>query len=75
MKVELKGNQISLEGSSKSNGHVSSFMRNLDSSDWFNDPGLIRVNQGNDGLSNFEILLRQVEPDLTAKEIAENSGN
>ena len=60
--VKLKGDQISLMGSSKSHQNVSSFMRNLDTSDWFSDPGLIHVNQNSDGLSNFEILLQQIEP-------------
>lgn len=74
MEVELQGNQIRLVGSSKLNSHVSSFMRNLDASDWFSNPGLIRVNQSNDGLSHFEILLQQVEPDFSQDSELGNNG-
>lgn len=74
MEAKLKGDQISLQGSSKSNSHVSTFMRNLDLSDWFSAPGLIRVDQSNDGLSNFEILLQQIEPELKLNQTVDTGG-
>jgi type IV pilus assembly protein PilN len=41
--VERKGNMISIEGVAESYNRVSSFMRNLDASDWFGVPSLTSV--------------------------------
>lgn len=41
--MERKGESILLEGIAESNNRVSSFMRNLDESDWFASPNLSSV--------------------------------
>ena len=38
--IEQKGNRVKLQGLAQSNARVSSFMRNIDSSDWINSPSL-----------------------------------
>jgi type IV pilus assembly protein PilN len=42
-RVERKGDTIFIEGIAESYNRVSSFMRNLDASDWFASPGLTSV--------------------------------
>ncbi|AWF79576.1 pilus assembly protein PilN [Microbulbifer sp. A4B17] len=41
--IERKGNKLSLSGVAESNNRVSSFMRNLDQSDWYEYPALAGV--------------------------------
>ena len=38
--IEQKGNRVKLQGLAQSNARVSSFMRNIDSSDWINNSSL-----------------------------------
>jgi len=42
-RMQREGNTIRLEGIAESNNRVSSFMRNLDQSDWFTSPNLSSV--------------------------------
>ncbi|WP_444892585.1 PilN domain-containing protein [Microbulbifer sp. TRSA001] len=41
--IERKGNKLSISGVAESNNRVSSFMRNLDQSDWYDSPALAGV--------------------------------
>lgn len=41
--LERKGSKLELSGVAESNNRVSSFMRNLDQSDWYNSPNLTDV--------------------------------
>ena len=44
LKVSQKGKNISIEGIAESNSRISTFMRNLDKSDWLTEPELIVIN-------------------------------
>lgn len=44
IKVSQKGINISIEGTAESNSRISTFMRNLDKSDWLTEPELIVIN-------------------------------
>lgn len=62
------GHNITLVGVAQSNARVSTFMRNLDASDWFTNPNLDVINvaeQGGERVSRF--TLRVVEVDKTKK--------
>jgi type IV pilus assembly protein PilN len=41
--MRQEGNQITLEGQAQSNARVSSYMKNLDVSPWFQDPQLVVI--------------------------------
>lgn len=42
-KVTQKGRRLSLQGVAQSNARVSSLMRSLDTSTWFNNPNLVEI--------------------------------
>ena len=42
-KVTQKGSRLSLDGVAQSNARVSSLMRQLDSSDWMQEPSLVEI--------------------------------
>lgn len=44
IKVSQKGKTVSIEGIAESNSRISSFMRNLDKSEWLTEPELIVIN-------------------------------
>ena len=55
---------IQLIGVAQSNGRVSSLMRNLDSSNWFDNPSLNLVDvtdSGNTRVSRFDLRVRQAQ--------------
>lgn len=61
-RIERKGSKISVEGTAESNQRVSSLMRNLDESEWLDNPNLTKVvanktvgEQGNDFVLTFDI--------------------
>jgi type IV pilus assembly protein PilN len=41
--VKQTGNRVTIEGVAESNGRVSSYMKNLDASEWFADPVLVVI--------------------------------
>jgi len=56
--LKQTGARFTISGVAQSNARVSSFMRNLDSSDWFVNPDLDVINvsaRGNDRLSQFTL--------------------
>lgn len=64
-RVEQKGSNITINGAAQSNARVSSFMRNLESSDWLQNPQLDIIQaQTAEGLriSNFTLRFDQVIP-------------
>lgn len=64
-KVEQSGKQITINGVAQSNARVSSFMRNLESSEWLENPELDVIQaQTEQGLkvSNFTLRFKQVVP-------------
>jgi len=68
--MKQSGKTITLKGVAQSNARVSSFMRNLDQSDWFANPVLkvIKTVAGADGgkqrLAEFTLTISQVNPQL-----------
>lgn len=59
------GDVISIDGIAESTNRVSSFMRNLDQSDWFADPSLISVTAAPDEgeqASSFKMTVRTSAP-------------
>ena len=74
--VRQLGSTVTVHGVAQSNARVSSFMRNLDRSDWFANPRLevIKTISGGPGgrqrLAQFTLKFSQVNP-----EIAENKDN
>jgi len=44
IKITQKGTNISIEGIAESNSRISTFMRNLDKSQWLTEPELIVIN-------------------------------
>jgi len=69
--VRQAGNIVTVNGVAQSNARVSSFMRNLDRSDWFSNPRLevIKTVAGGPGgrqrLAEFTLKFTQVNPELS----------
>lgn len=61
--VKQTGNQLKFDGVAQSSTRVSSFMRNIDSSDWLKDPELevVQTNQNSGPGSNFTLTAREVQ--------------
>ncbi len=61
------GNQINLEGKAESNARVSSYMRNIEQSEWLTNPKLsvISTDETDNGLrvSSFSLQLAQTNPE------------
>lgn len=69
-RVEQKGSSITINGAAQSNARVSSFMRNLESSEWLQNPQLDIIQaQTAEGLrvSNFTLRFDQVVPKSDAE--------
>ena len=63
--LSRKGTTISIKGLAESNMRVSSFMRNLDESDWFAAPNLkgVSASQTDDSYNNsFELIVKTSAP-------------
>jgi type IV pilus assembly protein PilN len=63
--VRQTGERILIKGVAQSSTRVSNYMRNLDASPWFQDPGLniievVEGAQGRDTLSEFTLVVTQV---------------
>ena len=65
-KITQKGRTLTLNGMAQSNARVSSLMRNLEASDWFENPELVEIkaNRGRDEflrLSAFSLRISQAK--------------
>jgi type IV pilus assembly protein PilN len=61
-KVEQKGNVVSFEGQAQSNARVSSMMRNIDGSEWLENPSLVFIEskeKTGTGYSHFRLTVKQ----------------
>ncbi len=69
--ITQKGRNITINGEAQSNARVSSFMRNLDTSEWLKDPQLDII-QSKDAsglrISNFILRFKQVIPGTEEEE-------
>ena len=65
--LKLTGTLLAVSGESESNNRVSSFMRNLDASEWFTAPNLTAVKAitrgGVEQASTFELSVSQTQPE------------
>jgi type IV pilus assembly protein PilN len=69
--LALKGNQLSIEGTAESNNRVSSLMRKLDQSEWFENPNLtqVKANPGyGEQASDFTMSVKLVLPGAEEEE-------
>lgn len=74
--VNQKGAELTINGLAQSNARVSAFMRNLDDSNWFNNPKLevIQVQEKNGGRSSkFTLNVKQLTPEEVESKQAENN--
>ena len=61
-----KGKGVSLNGEAQSNARVSTYMRNLDGSPWFNNPRLLQIRKQG-VIRNFGLNVAQVSPNAPKK--------
>ena len=47
--IKQAGNQVTVEGAAESNGRVSTYMKNLEASAWFDDPKLVVIKTTEEG--------------------------
>jgi len=71
------GNNLLMNGQAESNARVSTYMRNLDASDWLKAPNLtvieiedIKVNR----ISTFTLTVKQTSPGANEDEITDDGG-
>ena len=71
------GNNLLMNGEAESNARVSTYMRNLDSSEWLKNPNLtvieiedIKVNR----ISTFTLTVKQTSPGANEDEVEEEGG-
>lgn len=63
--VKQTGNKVTMEGVAESNGRVSTYMKNLDASEWFADPVLVvirTVEKDRQRESQFTLQVRKSLP-------------
>lgn len=60
--VTIKGTDVNIKGMAKSNNRVAALMRNFAQSDWFAEPSLVRVQAKGEGMNEFEITMKRVQP-------------
>jgi len=72
-----KGSNLLMNGEAESNARVSTYMRNLDRSEWLKDPNLsvieiedIKVNR----ISTFTLTVKQTSPDANDDEVTDDGG-
>ena len=73
--LNMRDKILSVSGMAESNNRISSLMRNLDSSDWFADPNLKRIQEDDDSsayesdqVARFELSFVQVNPSAEEEE-------
>jgi len=72
--IRQRGSDVTVDGVAQSNARVSSFMRNIDRSDWFSSPRLEVIKTvgggpgGRERLAQFTLGFKQVNPNLAKKD-------
>jgi type IV pilus assembly protein PilN len=63
--IKQESEQLTIKGVAESNGRVSAYMRNIDSSDWMSTPKLkvIETKKGTLRSSDFTLITTQTTPD------------
>ena len=74
--VVQNSSKLKFEGVAQSSTRVSSFMRNIDASDWLKNPDLevVQTNQGNGPGSNFTLTAEEVQTPTATDENAGQKG-
>ena len=73
-KLEMTGGNLTVVGTAESNNRISSLMRNLDESEWFDSPNLRRIKEDPDNsdygpqASTFDLTFVQHNPNQSAEE-------
>jgi len=74
-KLNKKGQSFELAGKAQSNGRVSDLMRNLDSSDWFENPSLNVVNlDDSDSIAVSKFNLKVAETARNKRDDSDGDG-
>lgn len=63
---EQKGSELTITGSAQSNARVSTYMRNIEGSNWLKSPILQEITSkqtDGEGLNNFKLTATQTSPD------------
>ena len=77
--IKQNGNSVTIDGVAQSNARVSSFMRNLNRSEWFTNPRLaviktVEIGEGStQRMAEFTLNVMQVNPELP-KDAGEDGG-
>lgn len=72
--IKQAGNQVTLDGVAESNGRVSTYMKNLEASEWFDEPKLIVIKTGSaDGSRRADFQL-QVKRLVNPNQQSEGAG-
>jgi len=80
-KITQQGREFTIQGIAQSNARVSSLMRELDGSDWLEDPGLLEIKADDKAggeqfrLSSFGLKIKQTNPQAEAAEAQARAGD
>jgi type IV pilus assembly protein PilN len=69
--IEQKGNRVTFTGQAQSNARVSSMMRNIDDSEWLENPALVFIEskeKTGTGYSQFKLMVKQTSQNAEAEE-------
>ncbi|MCU7929826.1 MAG: PilN domain-containing protein [Candidatus Thiodiazotropha sp. (ex Codakia rugifera)] len=69
--VNQKGNTVTFEGQAQSNARVSSMMRNIDDSEWLENPALVFIEskeKTGTGYSHFQLTVKQSSQTVEVEE-------
>lgn len=66
--LSIVGENVTISGVAKSNNRVAALMRNFDASEWFTDPELKKVQATAEGVNEFEISMKRIDPKASAEE-------
>ena len=75
--MKMEGTNFSVAGTAESNNRISSLMRNLDDSDWFNEPNLKSIKEDSNNsdygskASTFDLTFKQSSPVRPEEEASE----
>jgi len=60
--IKQKGRHLEVKGVAQSNARVSSFMRNIDKSEWIEMPNLVEIRRANSRFAAFSLQFKQKAP-------------
>ena len=75
--LQQTGSSLLINGEAESNARVSTYMRNLSSSDWLKDPNLTVIeieDKTVNRISTFTLTVKQTSPNATEEEESDDGG-